>query len=171
MEDIKEHLGQIRNQIHHFQEVIEQLTPRKGQLKWFGPKAHKGQLQLLFKGSEDVLNHAATLRGYFDGVSARGEFQRYAAAHLPAPHYGNLTELMAYLSDVLNAVDVVFEDLCQREPLTLKADGPKKPGPARTLEVCTAHLKNLQMRMCLVVQGLASSQELQERARAYLHQD
>ena len=171
MEDIKEQLGQIRTQIHHFQETIEQLTPRRGQLKWLGPKAHRSQLQLLFKGSEDVLNHAATLRGYFDGVSARGDFQRYAAAHLPAPHYGKLTELMTYLSNVLNAVDAVFEDLCQREPLTMKANGPKKPGPARTLEVCAAHLKNLQMRVCLVIQGLASSQELQERASAYLDQD
>ena len=171
MEDIKEQLSQIRLQIQHFDEIIVNLTPRKGELKWFGPKEHKVQLQLLFKGSEDVLNHAATLRGYFDGVSARGDFQRYAAAHLPAPHYGKLIELMTYLSKVLSAVDAVLEDLCQRQPLTMKANGPKKPGPARTLEVCTAHLKSLQMRLCIVIRGLVSNQQLQERASGYLDQD
>ena len=168
---MKEQLSHIRDQIQQFEEIIVDLTPQRGQLKWFGSKEYRAQLQLLFKGSEDVLNHAAILRGYFDGVSARGDFQRYAAAHLPAPSYGKLTELMTYLSNVLKEVDLVLEDLCQRPSLSMKANGPKKPGPARTIEVCTAHLNSLKNRLCIVVQGLASSQQLQERASLYLSQD
>ena len=168
MEDIRDQLIGIRDQIKQFETVIQDVTPKRGQLKWFGQKRFQVQLQLLFKGSEDVLNHAATLRGYFDGITARGDFQRYVAEHLGSPPYGKMNQLMKYLTTVLKEVDLVLADLCQRTPLVMAAKGPKKPGPKRTLEVCKAHLSSLQNTLCIVVMGLASNQELIQRARFHL---
>ena len=171
MEEVQHQLISIRQQLHHLESVIINLTPKRGQLKWFGQGRYGAQIQLLFKGSEDVLNHAATLLGYFDGYTARGDFQRHVAEQLTAPKHGKLIDLLQYMRRVIDAFDTVLHDLCQRQPLVMASSGPKKPGPARTMRVCTSHLHSLQSKLCAVVMGLASSQQLKDQALRYLDEE
>ena len=171
MEDVRNQLIGIRQQLQHLEKIVVHLTPKRGQLKWFGQGRYGAQLQLLFKGSEDVLNHAATLLGYFDGFTARGDFQRHVAEHFPAPKHGKLIDLLQYMQRVVRAFDAVLQDLCQRQPLMMASSGPKKPGPSRTIIVCTTHLHSLQNKLCAVVLGLASSQQLKDQALHYLNEE
>ena len=160
-----------REQVQHFQSTLNALEPKRGELRWLGVRRYRPALRLIFRDAQDVLNHAAALIGYFDGYDARGAFQQEMAQELSAPDSDQLAVLLPYLRDVLVTLERVLVGLLAREPLVLAPGGPRKPGPERTLEVCTLHLDHIEKKVCAMVLNLASSKALKQRAQQCLDEN
>lgn len=171
MDNLRQTLTTILIQVQHFQATVIALTPERGQLRWLGGRRQRPALRLVFRDARDVLNHAATLIGYFDGYDARGAYQEGIALALPVPDSDQLTALLVYLHAVLVALERVLIDLIARESLALAASGPRKPGPKRTLQMCAMHLAHIEEKICTMVLNLASSKALQRRAQSRLDQN
>ena len=168
MENLRQALITARAQVRRLQSTLIELEPTRGQLRWLGGRRHRPVLRFIFRDAQDVLNHAATLTGYFDGYAARGAYQQHVARALAAPDSDRLSVLFPYLREVLAALEQVLSELIEREPLALAPAGPRKPGPGRTLELCSMHLAHIEQKVCAMVLNLTSSKALQQRAQQHL---
>ena len=165
MEDFIKRIEELHSQIQGFQTIILNINPHKKQLRWFGAGRYKTQIPIVYKGTQDALNHAATLIGYFDGYSARGDFQRKVEAEFQPTIDKEVINLFAYIHRVLEELQMVLRNLLSRESLTMATNGPKKPGPLRTTQVCKEHLQSLERKVCALVIGLSKQGELQSKAQ------
>ena len=159
MNDFATALSTLLLRLHLLQKAVLDVQPEKRQLKWFGKGRHTPQLHQLYTSSTDVLTHAATLIGYFNGYEARGRFQERIAHHYTPDHL-DVFVLLDHLTTVLDELESILEELLAREELTLAAGGPRKPGPVRTAQLCTLHLTGLQKNLCSLLLHLVSAPTL-----------
>ena len=168
MEDFKVNLGKIDLKLDRLDTLSDDLRPKKGQLRWFAERKSKLARGRVQQSTQDALNHAAALIGYFDGYEARGKFQLRTKATSDEMSVTNLLELLGYLNWVVSEIRVVVRDLLEREPLQMCSVGPKKPGPSRTAQVCLGHLSSLERVFCMLFQNVSASEEMRETIARYL---
>ena len=159
MTEFSDALSILLQHLHQLQSAVLDVEPEKRHLKWFGKGRYTPQLHQLYTSSTDVLTHAATLIGYFDGYDVRGQFQERISHHY-TPDRLDVFILFNHLKEVLDELEAILKDLLSRERLTLATIGPKKPGPVRTSELCALHLIGLQKNLCSLLLHLVTDQAL-----------
>ncbi|MEC7983659.1 MAG: hypothetical protein VX278_00765 [Myxococcota bacterium] len=137
-------LTEVIAQVALCREKLYDLKPKNSDLKWFGKGRYQAQASVLYKSTQDVLNHASTMIGYFDGFEKRGAFQELVAKKYPIPDVKSALELHSFMDSVLAEAQSVFVSLLARDSLQLSPAGPSKPGPRRTMQVCSLHLESLE---------------------------
>ena len=168
MDDFKAELVKIDSLLDQLDGLTDDLRPKKGQLRWFAERKSKLARGRVQKSTQDALNHAAALIGYFEGYEARGKFQVRTETISDDMSVTNLLELLDYLNWVISEIRVVIRDLIQREPLQMCEVGPKKPGPERTAQVCLGHLNSLQRVFCLLFQNVSACDDMKQTIQRYL---
>ena len=163
MELVKGELAKIEFQIRRMNENIEFIRPPKPRFRIFSGRQLRAERHLTQKNASDALNHAAAFIGYFDGIPARGAFQKRTSQRSPRKASRTLHDVLDYVQWVLSEILRVVTDYTQREPLMLYPGGPTKPGPMRTAQVCVEHLARLDRMVGAMIYQAASSDE--ERAR------
>ena len=163
MELIKEELATIEAQISRMNDNIEFIRPPRPRFRLFPSLRLKAARQLTQKSASDALNHAAAFIGYFDGITARGSFQRRTSEGSPRKASRTLHDVLDYVQWVLSEILAVVTDYLTREPLNLSPGGPTKPGPRRTAQVCVEHLARLDRMVGALVYQAASSDEQRTR--------
>ena len=164
-------LDLFRKQLHNVLEELHTLTqtytrfePAKKDLRWFGKGRYEAQLSMLCKGTFDAYNHAAALIGYFEGYESRGEFQ------LSIPEcvlHRDIHATIAQIKEMKERVEPIFLRFSVGN-LTLHPRGPKKPGPHRTLEAATVHIRSLSMKLSVIVMGLIRNKQTQDALRRHI---
>ena len=81
--------------------------------------------------------------GYFDGFTARGNFQERVSVVYAIPDNKDILSFPSYIDGVLVESQQILTGFLQRDALTLSSKGPTKPGPQRTMHVCAQHLQSL----------------------------
>ena len=171
MEDFKADLTKIDTMIEYLNKLSHDLRPKKRQLRWFADRRSRLEKGRIRKSTQDALNHAAALIGYFDGVEARGRFQLRTKSHSSTMPVTSLSGLLDYLEWVLSEVQSVIHSLLARDPLQMCEKGPKKPGPHRTAQVCLNHFASLYRVYCLLFLNLSVSDDLKEKIEKLLEVD
>ena len=152
-----EHLSSLNSSCQHFR-------PTKKSLKWFGKGRLETRVSMLSKGVCDAYNHAAALIGYFQGYEARGRFQDGIPECL---HERDIFQVMTHIETMTKSVEQCINNILSK-PLVLKADGPSKPGPHRTLEVAIVHMRHIEIQMCTILLGMISKESTKEPIRLRL---
>ena len=171
MEAFKLELSKIDSMLEHLNFLAKDLRPRKRELRWFADRRSRLAKGRVRKSTQDALNHAAALIGYFDGVEARGSFQLRTGSHSSTRPATSLFQLLDYLEWVIAEVQGVIRSLLARNPLQMCEKGPKKPGPSRTAQVCLSHLASLYRVYCLLFLDLSASDQLKEKIERHLEVD
>ena len=132
-------------------ETIEQL---QGNLQWQRTALQYGQRPNRVHGDAGyrrrktelalVLNHAATLVGYFDGFNARGVFQKRTAQAVHEFKVCSDESLLGFAIWALDELLTVIERIRARDSLSYCTNGPRKPGLEATVRHCVAHLDALR---------------------------
>ncbi len=133
-----------------FHHVIGIIRPTKKDLRWFAHSQTTIHQHRIKKGTEDLLNHAASLIGYFEGYESRGQFQIESAKIVEEHQPTILLELFDFILKILDIVQQSIQSLISKDTLTLAPNGPRKPGPERTLLVCKSHILSLEEQICLL---------------------
>ncbi len=142
-----------RAQILHLEQQLEsliaacrELEPVKKDLRWFGQGRWAAQWKLLCAGGKDAQNHAAALIGYFEGYAARGQFQEESTDHI----FETAIESVALLLQLAKRIHDVVSGYRKTTPVMCE-DGPKKPGPKRTLDAAIHHIHGLEYKLCALI--------------------
>ena len=167
MTDFSTALSTLLQRLHQLQSAVLDVQPKKRHLKWFGKGRYTPQIRQLYTSSTDVLTHAATLIGYFDGYDVRGQFQERMSHHC-TPDSIDIFVLFDHINVVLDELEAILADLLGRADLSLIAGGPKKPGPVRTARLCTLHLSGLQKNLCSLLLHLVADQSLRIQINHHL---
>ena len=114
----------------------------------------------------DALNHAAAFIGYFEGIAARGAFQQHVREAQPRRAARTVDDVLTYVQWVVSELLSVLNRLLDHASLRLHPDGQKKPGPARTVDVCRTHLSNLDRMIGALVYKAAPNDETRRRITA-----
>ena len=168
LDDVRAELQAIEAQVVAMGATLDDVRPQKRELRWFANRHSYVWRARVHQGAKDALNHAAAMRGYFDGYAARGAFQERTAARSEATEVRTLEALLDYVAWVLSEILAVVRELLARTTLELCAVGPKKPGPMRTAAVCQEHLSSLEHKACLMVMDVARSPALRARVARHL---
>ena len=62
-EELHLSIESVVEQVTVFQRRLNDWSPRKSNLRWFGLGRYQAQISLVFKSTEDVSNHAAAMVG------------------------------------------------------------------------------------------------------------
>ncbi|MEE2789795.1 MAG: hypothetical protein VX589_20810 [Myxococcota bacterium] len=168
MVQFKEKLTAIERQLVDIGATCEDVRPLRRQLRWFAERDSAPHRKLVKKSAQDALNHASTLIGYYDGYSARGVYQRRVATITQAQRVRSLPDLVDYVHWVMGEILTVIRDLLARESLALCKNGPTKPGPERTVEVCARHLGSLKRMLLTLIFNAAKSEPLRKKVETHL---
>ena len=166
--EIKEKLATIEQQVVQMCLTVEDIRPQRGEIGWFAERQSTHHRSLTRKGVQDALNHASALIGYYDGIEARGAFQRRTADMSDSWRVRTVKELLDFVHWVLSEILTVIRDLSERAPLQMCKNGPKKPGPHRTTDVCIQHLASLHRTILILVLNAAKSEDLRNRIKGHL---
>ncbi|HCH61472.1 MAG: hypothetical protein CL927_17560 [Deltaproteobacteria bacterium] len=163
MDELRSALEAIEARTSSLCVTLEDIRPKKRELRWFAERRALAARSRVHKGATDALNHAATMIGYFDGYDARGAFQARTGALSVSMSVHNLSGLLDYMLWVMSELLDVVRALQARKTLEICPGGPTKPGPLRTAAVCQAHLHSLEQRACAVVLSVATDEDLRAR--------
>ena len=102
----------------------------------------------------DLLNHPTMLTGYFDGFAARTKAR--VRLKIKLPPRGTTRSGLGLVQLTHTAASLVLEELealiaRDNDGLRFAEQGPTRPGPLRTAEVCRDHLRQLGEHVAIVV--------------------
>ncbi|MEO1268138.1 MAG: hypothetical protein AAFX99_08570 [Myxococcota bacterium] len=100
----------------------------------------------------DLINHPTMLLGYFDGFAARTQARLRLKLKLPPRGMTRSgLDLVRLAATAATLVADELDALANRPQLGLAQQGPTRPGPLRTAEVCLEHLQQLSEHLALMV--------------------
>jgi len=166
--NIASELSIIEMQLVEMGRIIDEIRGYRQHLLWFADAESTPYRMLTQRNARTALNHAATLVGYYDGYAARGAFQKRVGAESDARLVRTLQELLDYVHWVLNELLAVIRNLMGRRPLALCKNGPTKPGPPRTIEVCQLHLQGLHRTLLAVVLRATTCKDIERKIQGFL---
>ena len=137
---------QLEQKLESLMMACRELEPKKRELRWFGQGRWAAQWKLLCTGAKDAQNHAAALIGYFEGYTARGQFQEECIDDV----FETAIESVVLLSQITKRICDVVSRYRQTAPPMCEG-GPKKPGPTRTLHAAIHHIHGLEYKLCALI--------------------
>ena len=167
MTDYQHSLTSVEQLIEMFGLFILDIKPQKRDLKWFSNSQTSIHQHRIQKSTEDLLNHASALIGYFEGYDERGRFQSDASEVIQNNQPTGLLELYDYISIIQTEVHKSIQELL-RKPLMLSPNGPKKPGPERTMIICKRHFLSLAEQICFLTLLISNSETHTDTINEYL---
>ncbi|MBV72478.1 MAG: hypothetical protein CMH52_14230 [Myxococcales bacterium] len=163
MDAIKRQLDLIAGQIIEMNENIEAIRPLKPRFRIVSSSRLKAERTLTEKNATDALNHAAAFIGYFEGIPARGAFQKRTKAIQHRNTSRTVFDVLEYVRWVLSQILAVVCTYRDRTPLVLFPGGQKKPGPMRTAQLCRGHLSRLDTMVGALAYRSAPNDEAKAR--------
>ena len=163
MDAIQVEFKAITEELRQMHANIDAIRPPRPRFRLRSSRALQTERYMTYRHAADVLNHAAAFIGYFEGIAARGAFQKRVSEAQPKRAARTVDDVLTYVQWVVSELLSVLNHLLDRDSLTLHPDGQKKPGPARTVEVCRTHLSNLDRMVGALVYKAAPNDESRRR--------
>ena len=166
MDAIQVEFKAITTQLSQMHANIDAIRPPRPRVRLPRGQPLHNERYTTYRHAADALNHAAAFIGYFEGIAARGAFQQHVREAQPRRAARTVDDVLTYVQWVVSELLSVLNRLLDHASLSLHPDGQKKPGPARTVEVCRTHLSNLDRMVGALVYKAAPNDETRRRITA-----
>ena len=166
MDAIQLELNAIGQQLRKMHANIDAIRPPLPRFRIQIRPQLSTERHVTYRHAADALNHAAAFIGYFEGIAARGAFQKRIRETQPQKAARTVDDVLNYVQWVVSEVLGVLSRLLDQTSLTMHPNGQKKPGPARTAQICRAHLSNLDRMVGALVYKAATNEEMRCRVTA-----
>ena len=166
MDAIQVEFKAITQQLSQMHANIDAIRPPRPRFRLPLGRPLHNERYMTYRHAADALNHAAAFIGYFEGIAARGAFQHHVREAQPRRAARTVDDVLTYVQWVVSELLSVLNRLLDHASLSLHPDGQKKPGPARTVDVCRTHLSNLDRMIGALVYKAAPNDETRRRITA-----